>query len=49
MRTTLSKGWSLVIFDSILFVCLFGCATLPPKGEKLPPFNGFMGAKWGSP
>ena len=48
MGTALSKGWLLVVFCSILFVWFFGCATLPPKVEKLPPFHGFSGVKWGT-
>jgi hypothetical protein len=48
MRTALAKGWPLGFFCSILFVCLFGCATVPPKVEKLPPFHGFAGVKWGA-
>jgi len=35
-------------FLFILFVCLFSCATLPLKVEKLPPFHGFSGVKWGA-
>ena len=45
---TLSKGLPLVVSCLILFVCLFSCATLPPKVEKLPPFDGFAGVKWGT-
>ena len=48
MGTVLSKGLPLVFFCSILFVCFFSCATLPPKVEKLPPFHGFAGVKWGT-
>jgi len=48
MRTGLSKGWPLLFFCPLLFVCFFSCATLPPEGEKLPPFAGFDGAKWGT-
>jgi hypothetical protein len=46
MRTLLSKEWPLVVFSSILFLFLFSCATVP-RVEKLPPFQGFSGAKWG--
>jgi len=48
MGTTLVKRWPPVVFCSILFVCVFGCATLPPQVEKLPPFQGFAGVKWGA-
>ena len=48
MRTALSKGWPLVFFCSALFVCVLSCATLPPKVEKLPPFQGFSGIRWGT-
>ena len=31
----------------VILVGLLGCASLPPAVEKAPPFNGFMGARWG--
>jgi hypothetical protein len=37
----------LALFCSIILGGLFGCVTLPPVVEKMPPLNGFMGARWG--
>lgn len=37
----------LTLVCLIIFGGLFGCVTLPPVVEKMPPFNGFMGARWG--
>jgi len=38
----------LTLVCLIILGGLFSCVTLPPAVEKLPPFVGFMGAKWGS-
>lgn len=48
MRTALSKEWPVVFCSLLLCVCFFSCASMPPRVEKLPPFKGFNGAKWGA-
>jgi hypothetical protein len=38
----------LVLFCLVIFAGLLSCVTLlPPVVETTPPFNGFMGARWG--
>jgi hypothetical protein len=48
MRTLLSKRWLLAVLCVILFLSFFSCATSPLKVEKLPPFQGFSGTRWGA-
>jgi hypothetical protein len=47
MYPIFSKGGFGVLLCLIACTSLFSCVTLPPVVEKLPPFSGFMGAKWG--
>ena len=47
MKTSAFSRRLLTTICLIILAGLLGCATLPPKGKKMPPFNGFIGAKWG--
>ncbi len=47
MHRSAFKKRFLTTICLIILVGLLSCAGLPPKAEKVPPFNGFMGAKWG--
>jgi hypothetical protein len=48
MYQIFSKKGFFVLLCSVACTSLFSCVTLPPAVEKLPPFVGFTGAKWGS-
>lgn len=47
MKTSAFDETLLTIICLVVLAGLLGCASLPSKAEKAPPFDGFMGAKWG--
>ncbi len=48
MRSTSFKGYWVVVFCLILSILVFGCAPMPPRVDKFPPFQGFSGLRWGA-